>query len=141
MSTVRTVRTAGAALALSVAATLTSGGHADATPARQEAPSSTTGTSGSIVYVKSANLFIARGDGTHARRLTTDGTTDRPYSSPSESDAGVIAAARGSRIVRMTQTGQLLNTIDPPALRNTAGESMDGAVNDVAISPDGGKIA
>lgn len=51
------------------------------------------GTSGSIVYVKGNNLFIARGDGTHARALTTNGTKDQPYHSPSESDAGVIAAA------------------------------------------------
>jgi hypothetical protein len=105
------------------------------------AVAATAGTSGSIVYIKAANLFIARGDGTHARRLTSDGTRDRPYHSPSESNAGIIAAAHGSFIVRLNQHGRVLNRINPPALRNTAGESMDGAVNDVAISPDGRTVA
>lgn len=100
-----------------------------------------TGTSGSIVYVKANNVWIARGDGSHPRRVTRDGTHNRPYHSPSESDAGVIAAAHGSLIVRMTQRGRVLNRIDPPTLWNSAGEPMNGAVNDVAISPNGSTIA
>ena len=96
---------------------------------------------GTIVYIKNANVWIARGTGTGAHAVTTDGTRTNPYRSPSESNGGTIAVARGTKIVRMTQHGRVLNTIDPPQLRNSAGEPMDGVVNEVAISPDGTKIA
>ena len=96
---------------------------------------------GSIVYIKNHNVWIARGDGTGAHRVTSNGTAGNPYRSPSEANSGVIAAARGSSIVRMTQHGRVLNTINPPRLTNSAGEPMDGTVNEVSISPDGSKIA
>jgi hypothetical protein len=132
-------RAAGAALAVTAISltTLTHPLPAAATPA----PAVATGTSGTIVFIKAYNVYVARGDGSGARRITTNGTKEVAYHSPSESDAGVIAAARGSLIVRMSQTGKVLSTLDPPALKNTAGESMDGAVNHVALSPDGTKIA
>lgn len=140
----RPLRTAGVAIALSTFALTAVTGTAftsTAAAAPAAAPAVAAGTSGTIVYVKDYNLYIARGDGSGARKITTNGTKTAAYHSPSESDGGIIAAARGTVIVRMTQAGKVLNTIDPPALKNTAGESMDGAVNDVAISPDGSKIA
>ncbi|GAB2480852.1 TolB-like translocation protein [Jatrophihabitans fulvus] len=112
---------------------------ASATPVRTTA--ATRGTSGTIVFVRAHNIWVAKGDGTHAHAVTRSGTAARPYHSPSESDTGIIAAARGTVIVRMTQRGKVLNVIDPPALRNSAGERMDGAVNDVALSPNGRTIA
>ena len=96
---------------------------------------------GTIVYIKNANVWIARGNGTGAHAVTRSGTKANPYRSPSEANGGMIAAARGSKIIRMTQHGRVLNTIDPPTLHNSAGEPMDGVVNEVAISPDGSKIA
>jgi hypothetical protein len=125
------------AAALSASAVVSPAVAAPAQPARTAGA----GTSGSIVYIRSNNVYLARGDGTAPRRVTADGTATAPYHSPSESDSGVIAAAHGTVIVRMTQAGTVLNRIDPPALKNTAGEAMDGAVNDVALSPDGTKIA
>lgn len=96
---------------------------------------------GSIVYLKNNNVWIANGDGTGSRAVTRDGTKSNPYYSPSESDTGVVVAAHSLDIVRMTQGGRVLNTIDPPALRNSAGANMDGVPADVAISPDGKRIA
>ncbi|SEQ79864.1 TolB-like translocation protein [Microlunatus flavus] len=134
------LRGAGAALALA-ALGLTAWTGARPASASPVLPAATTGTSGSIVYIRYDNVYVARGDGSAPRRITSDGTKTSPYHSPSESDSGTIAVAHGTVIVRMTQAGTVLNRIDPPALRNSAGESMDGAVNDVAISPDGTKIA
>ncbi|WP_375482692.1 hypothetical protein [uncultured Jatrophihabitans sp.] len=130
--------TLSAAAALLATATGVTTVPASAAPAR---PAAAAGTSGTIVFVKNYNVWIAAGNGSHARAVTRGGTRTSPFHSPSESDAGVIAAARGSLIVRMTQRGKVLNTINPPRLWNSAGEPMDGAVNDVAISPDGRRIA
>ncbi|HEY2299095.1 MAG TPA: hypothetical protein VGH43_15285 [Jatrophihabitans sp.] len=121
--------------AILVAAVLAAG-TLTAAPAQAATPNV-----GSIVYVKNSNVWIARGNGTGARAVTSNGTRTNPYRSPSEANGGVIAAGRGSKIIRMTQHGHVLNTIDPPALHNSAGEPMDGVVNEVAISPDGSKIA
>lgn len=96
---------------------------------------------GSIVFLKQSNIWIAKGDGTGARAVTTDGTPDRPYYSPTEADNGTIAAARLGEIVRMTQQGVVLNRIDPPPLKLSSGENADGTPADVAISPDGKYIA
>ncbi|WP_375425465.1 hypothetical protein [uncultured Friedmanniella sp.] len=93
-----------------------------ATPPRPAAAAAKAGTSGTIVFVKHHNVWIARGDGSHAHRITKNGTATRPYRSPSESDRGVIAAARGSLIVRMNQHGKVLNRINPPRLYNSAGD-------------------
>ena len=122
-----------AVLASCVAASPASAADSDANAAAKKL--------GSIVYIASNNVWIARGDGGGQRQVTHDGTTGDPYWSPTEADDGTIAAARGSLIVRMSHTGQVLNTIDPPALKNSAGESMDGPPSEVAISPDGKTIA
>ena len=41
----------------------------------------------------------------------------------------------------MRQNGQVLNRLDPPALMNSVSHPMDGVPVDVAISPDGTKVA
>jgi hypothetical protein len=41
----------------------------------------------------------------------------------------------------MTQNGTVLDTIDPDPLTNSVGHPMDGPPVDVAISPDGKRIA
>lgn len=128
-----------AAIALTVLAP--SAGAATPAPLTPAAPYRAAGTTGTIVFIKDRDVWIARGDGSGARRLTRDGTGKRPYRSPSEADDGIIAAARGTEIVRMNQAGKVLNRIDPPRLTNSAGQPMDGTVNEVAISPDGKRIA
>lgn len=97
--------------------------------------------SGTIVFIKGHNVWIANGDGSGQRPVTSDGTYESPYRTPSMSDAGIIAASHDTRIFRMTQHGQVLNTMDPPALKNTVGHFVDGVPVDVAISPNGALIA
>ena len=95
----------------------------------------------SLVYLKSGNVWLSEPDGSGAYQVTTDGSTGSPYRSPSQADDGTIAAGHGDEIVRMTQNGTVLNRIDPPALMNSVSHLMDGPPVDVAISPDGARIA
>ena len=95
----------------------------------------------SIVYVKDSNVWLAKPDGTGKYQVTTDGTAEHPYLSPSQADDGTIAVGHGERILRMRQNGEVLNELDPPALMNSVSHPMDGVPVDVAISPDGKKIA
>ena len=95
----------------------------------------------SLVYVKSGNVWLSKPDGSGAYQVTTDGSTGSPYRSPSQADDGTIAAGHGDEIVRMTQNGTVLNRIDPPGLMNSVSHLMDGPPVDVAISPDGARIA
>lgn len=110
-------------------------------PAASAATTAAAAAKGSIVYAKSNNVWIMKGNGSGKRAVTTSGTATVPYRSPSESDTGVIVAARGNYIDVMTQSGQVLNTIDPPMLVDSAGEHLDGPPTEVAISPNGKTIA
>jgi len=96
---------------------------------------------GTIVFIKGYDVWIARGDGSGQRAVTTDGTYANPWRSPTQSDAGVVAASHGTLVYRMTQNGKVLNTIDPPALMNSVSHPVDGVPVRVAISPDGSLIA
>jgi hypothetical protein len=95
----------------------------------------------SIVYVKDGNVWLASGSGGNQYQVTTDGTAEHPYRSPSQADDGTIAAGFGTEILRMKQNGTVLNRLDPPTLINSVSHPMDGTPVDVAISPDGTKVA
>jgi opacity protein-like surface antigen len=95
----------------------------------------------SLVFVKGGNVWLSAPDGSGQYQVTTDGTADHPYRSPSQADDGTIAAGFGNVIVRMRQNGQVLNTIDPPAMLDSASDPVDGPPISVAISPDGSRIA
>jgi len=95
----------------------------------------------SIVYVKDGNVWLASGSGGNQYQVTTDGTAEHPYRSPSQADDGTIAAGYGEEILRMKQNGKVLNRLDPPTLMNSVSHPMDGVPVDVAISPDGTKVA
>ena len=95
----------------------------------------------SIVYVKDGNVWLASGSGGSQYQVTTDGTPEHPYRSPSQADDGTIAVGYGNEILRMRQNGQVLNRLDPPTLMNSVSHPMDGVPVDVAISPDGTKVA
>lgn len=102
---------------------------------------STAASPGTIVYVKADNVWIAKGDGSSARQITRGGTASVPWTYPTQSDAGIVVAGRGNLIYRMDQFGTVLNTIDPPNLKNSAGETVGGRPSRLAVSPDGSKIA
>ncbi|MBM7518393.1 hypothetical protein [Nocardioides nitrophenolicus] len=96
---------------------------------------------GTIVYLKGYDIYVARPDGTGERRLTTDGTLNNPWRSPSSADDGTVVAGRGPLVVRMDQWGTVLNSFDPPDLWDSAGETIGGTIQHVQVSPDGSRVA
>lgn len=96
---------------------------------------------GTITYIKGNDVYVARQDGSDARRVTTDGTAAKPWRSPTSSDDGQIVAGRGDLIYRMDQWGTVLTVIDPPDLQDSAGQYLGGPPAHLAVSPDGSKIA
>ncbi|WGX98004.1 hypothetical protein [Nocardioides sp. L-11A] len=96
---------------------------------------------GTIVYLKGYDVYVAQPDGSGERRLTTDGTAAAPWRSPTGADDGTVVAVHGSVLHRMDQWGTVLNSIDPPDLRDSAGQVTGGAIDKAAVSPDGGLIA
>jgi hypothetical protein len=131
-----------AALGLAALTGLAAPSFAAQPPAVDASGSAVSSLTGSIVYIKANNVWLARPDGSGAVPVTTDGTADVPYRAPSESDTGVIVAAKGGDVIRMAQNGQVLGSFEPPTLPSTTGTALSGPfVNDLAISPDGTKIA
>ncbi|HMT04789.1 MAG: hypothetical protein KDB48_09530 [Solirubrobacterales bacterium] len=92
---------------------------------------------GSIVYVKDHNVWLANSDGSGQYQVTMNGTADSPWRTPSQADDGTIAASHNDQIVRMKQNGTVLNAINPPPLKNTVSHMVDGVPVEVAISPNG----
>ncbi|MCD4532833.1 hypothetical protein LRP67_01870 [Nocardioides sp. cx-169] len=128
-------------LSTSVAGVAASAASPDGTPSGAGTAARQSSSAGTLVYIYKFNVWIARGDGSGARALSTDGTFAFPYGAPSQSDAGVVVASHNKLIVRMTQSGRVLNTIDPRPLPTGAGDDIDGTPIDLAISPDGSRIA
>jgi hypothetical protein len=92
----------------------------------------------SIVYTKDdGNVWLADPASSKRYEVTHNGTSANPYKYPSQADDGTIVAARGDGhgdvLVRMSRTGKVLNTFQPPIM-------WDG-LKDVAIAPDGKRIA
>jgi hypothetical protein len=97
---------------------------------------------GSIVYVKDFNVWIANGDGSGERQVTSGGTAADPWQSPTQADNGVVVAHRSGLIHRMNQYGQTFNVMDPPDLPDAIGNRLSGRdLTETAISPDGSRIA
>jgi hypothetical protein len=95
----------------------------------------------SIVFLKDHNVWLVAPDGSKLTQVTTDGTSEHPYLSPSQADDGTIAVSKGTKIVRMRQNGEIINELDPAPLIDSVSHPLDGVPVDVAISPDGTKIA
>lgn len=96
---------------------------------------------GTIVFIKNYNVWIARGDGSGARQLSTDGREGNPYRTPSQSSTGLIAAVSYAAITTFDQQGNKIAEIDPPALPGSGGHDIDGTPVALAVSPDGTLIA
>ena len=99
-----------------------------------------TAAADSIVYIKDHNVWIAKPDGSGARSVTSDGKSDWPYRSPSQANDGTISAGRGSDVVKLDQQGNILAQFDPPVPAGTASFGASPP-QDVAVSPDGSKVA
>lgn len=116
-------RTATVAIALTLATTVLST-PAEAGTNAHSLRAQTSGLAGTLVYIRSNNVWIARPDNTGARQLTTNGTAAYPYVSPSEDDAGHIvvghltrsagSSVKVARFVRMDQSGNVLQDFPTP---------------------------
>jgi Tol biopolymer transport system component len=101
----------------------------------------------SIVYIRGADatLWVARPDGTHARKLSNE-----PMAWPSESNTGVVVArgpgrrapdgTAGSDIYVFAPSGRLEHRIPTPADYSTL-DCPTFAPSHIHISPDGSKVA
>jgi len=132
-----------------LAVALLGGALSAAAPAGALAPEATTARpaaatavpAGSILFIKDYNVWIARGDGSGQRAVTTGGSFANPWVSPSQSDSGLVVVIRGNLIYQMNQWGRVTKTMDPPPLKNSAGQMMDGPLVNAAVAPDGRRIA
>ena len=95
----------------------------------------------SLVYVKGGNVWVARPDGSHAHRVTRDGTRRLPYVHPTQADNGTIVALRATDIHRFTPRGRRVGR----PRRVSAGLSGPGSLHELAeaseVSPNGKRVA
>jgi Tol biopolymer transport system component len=95
----------------------------------------------SIVYIKDHNVWLMAPDGSKQHQVTRDGSADEPYRSPSQDDQGRIAVIKGVAIQVLEQNGTRRARFVPPALTDTSGHSTSGQPAELALSPDGRRIA
>ena len=100
-----------------------------------------TAAADSIVFIKDKNAWVAAPDGSGARQVTDHTGDGAGFWSPSQADDGTIAVARHQGIELWNRDGTKIRTLDPPALTDSVSHPVDGAVADLAISPDGKTIA
>lgn len=95
-----------------------------------------------MVFIKGGNVWLTRPDGSGMRRVRTDGNADSPYEHSTMSSAGVIAVMKDDEIIRMKQSGAVLNQMTAEDLFvPDYGTVVISPVLDPEISPDGTKIA
>jgi WD40 repeat protein len=95
----------------------------------------------SLVYVKDRNIWVANPDGTGNRQVTFDGREYSAYIDPAQAADGTIWAGKGQEIVKLDQQGTVLASWDPPAATDSTSYSMDEVPQDLAVSPDGKRLA
>ena len=104
-------------------------------------PTASAQAAGSLVYVKAGNVWTARANGSHAHRVTRNGTRRLPYDHPTQSDSGTIVALRGTDMYRFTHRGRRIGR--PHQV--SAGLSGPGSLHEVAeaseVSPNGRRVA
>lgn len=96
-----------------------------------------TAAADSLVFIKDNNVWLSNPDGSGQFQVTTDGSADNPYQSPSQADDGTIVAAckqpNGGPLYRMKQNGELLGTVP-------TGPMLAGPF-EPQVSPDGQTVA
>lgn len=101
----------------------------------------TTAQAASLTYIKDHDVWISNADGGGAVRVTDDGTADEPWSSPTQSDDGIIAAVQGGfTVVLLRQNGERIRSFIPEVLRDNLGAHATGGVHGLGFSPDGRKL-
>ncbi len=115
------------------------------------APPASAAVTGSIVYLKNGNVWIAHADGTHARQFTF---AKYNWASPSESDNGTIVVAGGldttangiesvpgAEIYRFAPNGNQIGGPIPTWGTYSSLACPTIAPTSVEVSPDASKIA
>lgn len=96
-----------------------------------------TAAADSLVFIKENNVWLSNPDGSGQYQVTSDGSAENPYQSPSQADDGTIVASRkqpnGGPLYRMQQNGETINTI--PVGSVIAGPFAPH------VSPDGRTVA
>jgi hypothetical protein len=86
---------------------------------------------GSIVFTKAGDVYRARPDGSHARRLTRSGRS-RPYRHPTQADDGTVVAVRAdTTFYRFSRRGRRVGR----ARRIATGLRNAGSLHTLALSP------
>jgi hypothetical protein len=62
-----------------------------------------------LTWIEGNNVWIANPDGSGKKQLTTAGTAELPFRSPTSDDQGVVVAARDQEYFRIDQSGNVLN--------------------------------
>jgi hypothetical protein len=62
-----------------------------------------------LTWIDGSNVWIGNADGSGRKQLTTAGTTESPFRTPTSDDQGVVVAARAQEYFRMDQNGTVLN--------------------------------
>jgi len=94
----------------------------------------------SLVYIKASNVWIASPDGALQRQVTTKGTAERPYYSPSQADDGTIVVGWGARLYRFNQAGTQLGSAIETVVSSSPNVYAAGPFNP-RVSPDGSTVA
>jgi hypothetical protein len=95
----------------------------------------------SIVYIKDHNVWLSSPDGAAQRQVTTDGSAQLPYYSPSQADDGTILAGRGLHFQRLDRGGTKLGAPLPSVLVGKPATVFAVGPYSPKISPDGRKLA
>jgi len=95
----------------------------------------------SITYIKNGNVWISTPDGTTQRPVTTDGTPEAPYYSPTQADDGTIVVGWGSRLYRVNQTGNLVGPPIPTLVSEKPANVHAVGPFNPRVSPDGTVVA
>ena len=102
----------------------------------REASIAATAQASSLVFVAlDGNVWLAKPDGTGQLRITSHGTADNPYFSPTESTHRTIEVARdkgaAGELLRISLSGKRLNAVTQPGV----------TIVRPRISPDGRHVA
>lgn len=95
----------------------------------------------SIVYIKDHDVWLSSPDGAVQRQVTTDGSAQLPYYSPSQADDGTILAGRGLHFQRLDRRGAKLGAPLASILVGKPATVFAVGPYSPKISPDGRKLA
>jgi hypothetical protein len=87
-----------------------------------------------LTWIEGNNVWIANADGSGKRQLTTAGTAELPFRSPTSDDQGVVVAARDQQYFRIDQSGNVLNANVAPMGPCSFGKSFP---QPIAVDPTG----